>query len=88
MAHMRQVKRQRIMWNMQGRAQFTGRRACRTIFDQQTKHTQAGFLRQRTEGGKSLINVHMSRLLDILGLSQVSMSNASETGVALFARHS
>ena len=36
------------------------------MFDQQTEHPQASVLRQRIKGGKGFLNIHMSRLLDML----------------------
>ena len=66
MAHVRQMKRQRVVRNMEGFTQRPGWYPEGTMFDHQTEHPQAGILRQRIKGGKGFINIYMSRLVDIL----------------------
>src|SRR5262245_14637685 len=59
------MERQRIVRNMQVLAERTCRCTRWAIFDQQTEHPESGILRQRIEGDESLLNVHMSSILDI-----------------------
>ncbi len=70
-AHMRKMKGQGIMGHLQGLTQQAGLCSIWSIFHQEAKYPEPGFLREGIESEEGLLYVHMSRLMDIWRICQL-----------------
>lgn len=64
-AHVTEMKRQRVMRNFQFFTDPARRYACGAVFHQQTKDPKAGFLRKRIKGDQSFLYIHLSNIMDM-----------------------
>lgn len=67
------------MWRAQSLAQYASGQAGGTSLNQQSKGSQAGFLREGIEQNSRFLYIHMSRLIDILNKVKIFFSGMLES---------